>query len=48
MIIRPYVEEDFAEAKRLCADFDALINNLLPAEEYRFEEMAENGIDAWG
>ena len=47
MIIRPYQAKDFDEAKRLCGEFVEMIKALLPEDLYRFEAMAENGIDCW-
>ncbi len=47
MKIRPYQEKDFEEAKRLCADFVDMIEDLLPEDLRRFEAMAPGGIDFW-
>ncbi|MFA5867041.1 MAG: GNAT family N-acetyltransferase [Actinomycetota bacterium] len=47
MIIRPYREKDYEETKRLCVEFMALIKDLLPEELYRFEALADNGLDYW-
>jgi GNAT superfamily N-acetyltransferase len=47
VIIRPYKENDIEEVRRLCEEFIAMIKNLLPEELYRFEAMAENGIESW-
>ncbi len=45
--IRPYQEKDYEEAKRLCVDFVEFIKDLLPEELYRFEAVADNGIEYW-
>lgn len=47
MIIRPYQVKDFDETKKLCGEFVKMIEKLLPEDLYRFEAMAENGIECW-